>query len=194
MPDPENPIGCGHCMVAFPQGVTNAHGLSGVNPRFFSLYNGTDISSTTTVTPGYKLDFPGTAGNCATCHVPGAAANRPFTADMNDLTGVETEGVLCDFCQSVRRVPEPCHVPTDFPGRHTILAVTATDEQRQTLVQLSGPTVPDWGGTQAGLPGKAFAKVLRDVETGESLVVSYWKQALIVSDNRIARPKATSTS
>lgn len=104
MPDPENPIGCGHCMVAFSQWVTNAHGLSGVNPRFFSLYNGTDISGTTTVTPGYKLDFPGTAGNCATCHVPGAAANRPFTADMNDLTGVETEGVLCDFCHKVSGV------------------------------------------------------------------------------------------
>jgi hypothetical protein len=35
------------------------------------------------------------------------------------------------------------------------------------------------------MPGKAFAKVLRDVATGESPVVSYWKQALIVSDNRI---------
>jgi hypothetical protein len=45
--------------------------------------------------------------------------------------------------------------------------------------------VPYWGGAQAGLPGKAFAKVLRDVETGAEPVVSYWKQALIVSDNRI---------
>ena len=39
--------------------------------------------------------------------------------------------------------------------------------------------------TKAGLPGAAFAKVLRDVETGELPVVSYWKQALIVSDTRI---------
>ncbi len=45
--------------------------------------------------------------------------------------------------------------------------------------------MPEWGGAQAGLPGKAFAKVLRDVQTGEAPVVSYWKQALIVSDNRI---------
>jgi hypothetical protein len=35
------------------------------------------------------------------------------------------------------------------------------------------------------VPGTAFAKVLRDRETGDSPVVSYWKQALIVSDNRI---------
>lgn len=45
--------------------------------------------------------------------------------------------------------------------------------------------MPDWGGAQAGLPGMAFAKVLRDVQSGQSPVVSYWKQALIVSDNRI---------
>jgi hypothetical protein len=32
----------------------------------------------------------------------------------------------------------------------------------------------------------AFAKVLRDVQTGEAPVVSYWKQTLIASDNRIA--------
>jgi hypothetical protein len=77
------------------------------------------------------------------------------------------------------------HVPTDFPGRHMILVVTATGGQEQTLLLQSGPIVPEWGGAQAGLPGVAFAKVLRDVQSGESPVVSYWKQALIVSDNRI---------
>jgi hypothetical protein len=339
MPDPEQPIGCGHCMVAFPQWVTNAHGTSGTNPRFFSLYNGTDVTGTATITPGYKLDFPGTAGNCATCHAPGAAAKKPFASDMNELVGVEIEGVLCDFCHKVsdvyldpatdhpypnmpgvqslqlnrppsdthmfygpfddvtRRVSylalekksqfcAPCHqfsfwgtpiyesygewlespysaqgvecqachmaptgvdyfvfpekgglirppeliashlqpgasdvallqntvsmtlsaqqvagrllvtvvitntgaghhVPTDFPGRHMILVITATGGQGQALSLQGGPTVPDWGGAQGGLPGKAFAKVLRDAQTGEWPVVSYWKQAFIVSDNRI---------
>jgi hypothetical protein len=340
MPDPAHPIGCGHCMVAFPQWVTNAHGTSGTNPRFFSLYNGTDVSATQTVAPGYALDFPGTAGNCATCHAPGAATDdKPFTTEMNELVGVEREGVFCDFCHKVsdvylnpatglpypnapgvvsmqlnrppsdthmfygpfddvtRRVSylalekqsqfcAPCHqfsfwgtpiyesfrewlespypaqgiecqtchmaptgvdyfvfpdkgglirdpqtiashlqpgaaderllqntvsmtvdaqhvgrllrvtvtitnsqaghhVPTDFPGRHMILTVAASGRQGQGLAQEKCPLVPDWGGAQAGLPGKAFAKVLRDVETGEAPVVSYWKQALIVSDNRI---------
>jgi hypothetical protein len=77
------------------------------------------------------------------------------------------------------------HVPTDHPGRHMILVVTATDGQGRPMAQYSGPTVPEWAGAQAGLPGKAFAKVLRDVQSGESPVVSYWKQTLIVSDNRI---------
>ena len=104
MPDPAAPIGCGHCMVAYPQWVTNAHGTSGTNQRFFSLYNGTDLTGTQHLGGGYVDDFPGTAGNCATCHAPGAAANEPFTTDMNALAGVEQEGVFCDFCHKVADV------------------------------------------------------------------------------------------
>jgi hypothetical protein len=77
------------------------------------------------------------------------------------------------------------HVPTDFPGRHMILVVEATGGQGQALTLLDGSTVPGWGGAQAGLPGKAFAKLLRDAQTGEWPVVSYWKQTFLVSDNRI---------
>jgi len=348
MPDPDNAIGCGHCMVAFPEWVGNAHGQSGVNPRFSSLYNGTDLSGTLHMGGGYKDDFPGTAGNCATCHAPGAATDdKPFTADMNELAGVEMEGVFCDFCHKVagvyldpatglpypnmpgvqsmqlnrppagthmfygpfddvtRRVSylelekesqfcAPCHqfsfwgtpiyesfrewlespypsmgiecqtchmkptgvdyfvfpekggvirdpqliashlqpgasdvellqntvemtvsgqqvadrlqvtvaitnteaghhVPTDFPGRHMVLVVTAAGGQGagqgagqgQALPLQNGPVVPEWGGEHAGQPGEAYAKVLKDVVTGESPVVSYWKQTLIESDNRL---------
>jgi hypothetical protein len=77
------------------------------------------------------------------------------------------------------------HVPTDHPGRHLILIVELLDEGGQPLTQLSGSSVPVWGGEQAGEPGKTFAKVLRDVESGEYPVVSYWKQTSLVSDNRI---------
>jgi hypothetical protein len=64
-PDPQNPaMGCGHCMApAFPEWRRSAHAGSAVNPRFFTLYNGTDVGGRP-VAPGYKLDFPGTAGNC----------------------------------------------------------------------------------------------------------------------------------
>ena len=342
------PTGANSC-YSCKSGVTqiwldsDLHSRSGTNPRFFSLYNGSDITGTTAISPGYKLDFPGTAGNCATCHAPGAAVDAPFTADMNLLTGVDRDfGIHCDFCHKVadvylnpatglpyapgvlsmdvRRpfpaspryqlffgtfdddnVPEedtnlplirrsqwcaPCHqfsfwgtpiyqsfkewldspypqygvecqtchmppdgvmtnvapgfggverdpmtihahtmpgaasealqqntitmtleaqpidstvvvsvtlanfgaghhVPTDFPGRHMILVITATDGQGQALPLEGGSTVPEWGGAQAGLPGKAFAKVLRDAATGEMPVVNYWKQTFIVSDNRI---------
>lgn len=350
--DPDHIMSCIHCMVAHPQWRANAHGNSATNPRFFSMYNGTDITGTIAITPGYKFDFPGTAGNCAACHAPAAAIagiTTPFTgtatitgtitADMNELSGVETEGSSCEFCHKIgevyldpatglpyddrpgvlsmrlyrsppgevlwfgpfddvtRRVSylglekksqfcAPCHqfsfagtpiyqsfeewlespypaqgiecqtchmaptgvdyfvypekgglirdpaliashlepgasdvgllqntvsmtisaqqvvgrlqvtvtitntdaghhVPTDHPGRHLLLVITATDGLEQALSQQSGPTVPDWGGAQAGLPGKAFAKVLRDEETGEAPVVSYWKPTTIISDNRI---------
>lgn len=325
------------------------HAGSGSSPRFLSLYNGTDITGTVAVAPGYKRDFPGTAGNCATCHAPGAALDAPFATDMNLLEGVDRDyGVHCDFCHKVagiyldpaaglpypntpgvlsmdvRRpfpgsepgipwvqlffgsfdddnVPEedtylpaitksqwcaPCHqfsfwgtpiyqsfrewlespyagegiecqachmpadgvttnvapgfggverdpqtihahtmpgaaseallqntvtltltvqpaagilsatvtlanvgaghhVPTDHPGRHLILTVSATGDQQQPLPQVAGSAVPDWGGAQAGRPGKAYAKVLRDAATGAEPVVSYWRQALIAGDNRL---------
>jgi hypothetical protein len=350
--DPAGPLSCVHCMVAHPQWRANAHGNSATNPRFFSLYNGTYLTTTAVVSPGFKLDYPGEAGYCAACHAPIAAIygittpvtlattiTQTFTADMNDLSGVETEGSSCEFCHKVgevyldpvtglpydnapgvfsmrlyrsppggilwfgpfddvwRRVTylelektsqfcAPCHqfsfqgtpiyesfrewldspypdlgiecqtchmaptgvdhfakpeeggltrhpdliashlqpgasdvtllqntvdmslsarqvagslqvtvaitnteaghhVPTDHPGRHLILVVSATGDQGGPLVQREGPTVPAWGGDQAGLPGKAFAKVLRDEQTGESPVVSYWKPVSIASDNRI---------
>jgi len=341
MPDPDVPVGCGHCMVAFPQWVENAHGNSGINPRFFSMYNGTNLSGTIVMSDGYVDDFPGTAGNCANCHAPVAAENNPFTADMNTLTGVAAEGVACEYCHKIadvylnpatglpynnapgamsyelnrppndthmfygpyddvtRRVSyldlqgksqfcaachqfsfwgtpiyesfnewlespyadegvqcQACHmkptgidyfvypekgglirdpdliashhqpgaadvdllqntvemtldlsteedgsvtatvtitntnaghdVPTDYPGRQMILVVSAIDEAGNELALIEGPVLPGWCGDEAGLPGVAYAKVLRDVETGEFPVVNYWKQTLIESDNRIA--------
>jgi hypothetical protein len=83
------------------------------------------------------------------------------------------------------------HVPTDYPGRNMVLVLRAEDEAGNELRHLSGPVVPDWGGTgsaandYAGRPGKGFAKVLRDAVTGEWPVVNYWKPTLIHSDNRI---------
>ena len=349
-PEEDPRFKCSHCMVAYPEWDAGAHGQSAKNRRFFSMYNGTDVSGTLQAGVGYVLDFPGTAGNCATCHAPAAASGRQraFTVDMNGLQpGAEQEGVGCDFCHHIggvylnpatglpyanapgvlsyrfyrtydpdvlflgplddvtRRVSflplekksqfcAPCHqfsfwgtpiyqsfrewlespypaqgiecqtchmppetvpyfvypdipgsmmrdpstlashldlgvkdaefmqetvamtvtaqisgtavsvdvaitnvfaghhVPTDYPGRNMILVVKATDAEGQELPLVSGPTVPEWGGVGSqpddygGKPGKGYAKVLRDRETGEWPVVNYWKQAFIHSDNRIA--------
>jgi hypothetical protein len=331
---------CGNCHpMIVSQWITNAHGKAVSNPRFYSLYNGTDVSGTNTITPGYILDFPSTAGQCANCHAPGAGVDGYLSTDMNVIRDTVTAGIHCDYCHKVGGVflnsatgsvyanapgarsqrllrpppgeeiffgpyddihdPDtylpaisesafcaPCHqfsmwgtpiyesyqewlrssyaaegvtcqrchmpptgdtyfalpeagglahppqdipshlqlgaqavellqdtvtmdvsavqmagsmevtvvitntgaghhIPTDYPGRHALLVVTATDDQGASLSQWSGPVVPGWGGVQAGLPGKAYAKVLRDVQTDESPVVSYWRQTQIVSDNRI---------
>jgi hypothetical protein len=83
----------------------DAHRTSGANPRFLSLYNGTDLSGAETVSPGFKMDFPGTAGNCASCHAPGAALDAPFSTDMNLLSGIDRDfGIHCDFCHKVADV------------------------------------------------------------------------------------------
>jgi hypothetical protein len=331
---------CGNCHpLIMPQWEANAHSRAVSNTRFFSLYNGTDTSGTIQTGPGYLNDFPGTAGNCANCHAPGAAVDGYLTTDMNDVRDQLTAGIHCDYCHKVGGIfqdpatgnvypnapgvasqrilrppeddniffgpyddiPDPdtylpviseslfcaachqfsfwgtpiyesygewlgspyaeagitcqdCHmppngddhyasldegglihppesipshlqlgaenldllqnsvelsasmvqigsqievsveiinsqvghhVPTDHPGRHLILTVEILDQQSQPLTQVAGPQVPGWGGPQAGKPGKAFAKVLRDSSSGEFPVVSYWKQTSILSDNRI---------
>jgi len=86
------------------------------------------------------------------------------------------------------------HVPTDHPGRHLLLIVEATDAIGNRLALLSGGTVPAWGGGYEGVAGKGFAKLLRDVGSGESPVVSYWKQVIIVEDTRLAAFAADTSS
>jgi len=347
--DEGDPLNCVHCMVAYPQWREDAHAQSAMNPRFFSLYNGESLSGVPDDL-GYKRDFPGTAGNCATCHAPAAAdvGEQYFAnADMNELEGVELEGIFCEFCHKVgdvyldpmtglpydnapgivsmrlyrsdsgagemlffgtlddvtRRVAysplektsqfcAPCHqfsfwgtpiyesfsewldssyaargiecqachmratdlhyfvypekggltreyhrtanhlqpgaadetllqntvaltvtatisdglvvvdttlynafaghhVPTDFPGRQMLLVLAATDDQGVPLPLLEGETLPAWSGSgdsprdYAGQPGRGYAKLLRDIATGEMPTVAYWKQTLLVADSRL---------
>jgi YVTN family beta-propeller protein len=93
---------CGNCHTTIlPQWQDNAHGRAISNPRFYSMYNGTDVEGVTTVAPGYLLDFPGTAGNCAGCHAPGAAVDAPFTTDMNAVRDDRVAGIHCDFCHKL---------------------------------------------------------------------------------------------
>jgi hypothetical protein len=382
------PTGEDSCYSCKP-GVTqvwleqDAHGKSATNPRFISMYNGTGSegqqSPLTRYTtgdygqipvppdfsqpyfgPGYKLDFPDSAGNCAACHTPGAAIDEPYGIDPTQVSGVNQFGVHCDFCHKIaavrldpqsglpypnmpgvlsmdiRRpfpededryqlffgtfdddnVPEedtrlplieqsqfcaPCHygifwdtlvynsfgewlespysdpvngktcqechtpaptlldgepitnvapeaggverdpgtihahtfpgaasqellenalsmqtsaardgeqvvievsltndqtghhVPTDSPLRHMILLVEATDAAGEGLELLEGETVPEWGGAgdpqkgyYAGLPGKAYAKVLMEMWTGIAPTGAYWNHTRVVSDNRLA--------
>lgn len=356
------------------QWLRDAHGRSARNERFLTMYLGSDVEGNRSPPtrrvfvrdygeqtlppdpglpyygPGYKLDFPETAGSCAACHTPAAAVAAPLDTDPSGLSGVEAEGTPCDFCHKVwavrldtttgrpvpnapgvlsielRRPPPgeqlflgpyddvapgedaysslqresaycaPCHfgvfwdtvvydsygewldspysdpangrtcqdchmprtgathfarpdkgglerdpstifghampgaddaallrgavnmevgakreketvavtvaitnhatghhVPTDSPLRHLLLLVEAVDAEGRPLIQQAGPVVPAWGGVgdraagnYAGLPGKAFAKVLREVWTGIAPTGAYWNPTTVVSDNRLA--------
>ena len=367
-------LGCRDCHgeALYGQWVSSAHALGARNPIFLSMYNGTDLSGNRSPAtrrgrsrdygtfplkpdpgadyygPGYKLDFPDTAGNCATCHLPGAALHDPYGTDPNTVRGVDALGSHCDFCHKIaavhldpatgrpranmpgvlslkliRPAPErqlffgpyddvdvgpdaylplmqdseicaPCHdasfwgvpiyesfaewlaspyaaggetcqdchmrpdgtthnfapgrggverepasipthgfpgaaaeallqeavtlhvdaarsadevtvtvaiandktghhVPTDSPLRQLILLVRATDDRGAPLSLIAGSRIPDWAGTRrrasghyGGLPGKGFAKILRDAWTGATPTAAYWNPTRIVQDNRIA--------
>ena len=114
-----------HFNLPVDEWLLDAHSQSARNPRFLSMYLGQDLngqqSPETRFTagndygrfplppdpskpyfgPGYKLDFPETAGNCAACHTPLAAVDDPYNVDPSHLRGVETEGISCDFCHKI---------------------------------------------------------------------------------------------
>jgi hypothetical protein len=94
------------------------------------------------------------------------------------------------------------HVPTGSPMRHMLLLVDVADAQNQPLALISGERVPVWGGQgtaandYAGRPGKAFAKILRDLveypadrRRGRSfervVPAPYWRPTSVVADTRI---------
>ncbi len=137
--DPQQPLACQHCMgcvgcnqskstLPFDEWQRDAHSQSAVNPRFLSMYNGTDLQGNKSPLtrygfrrdygefplrpdptqpyygPGFKLDFPESAGNCAACHLPAASTNAPYQTDPNSVIGVGREGVACDLCHKIWNV------------------------------------------------------------------------------------------
>jgi len=151
---------------------------------------------------------------CQDCHMRsrrmpagGARQSRPGASDQTRLrqavdTRVTTKrdsGYL-EAEVSITNGGAGHHMPTGSPLRNLILVVRATDEQGRPLRLAAGPTVPDWGGEgdastghYAGLPGKGFAKILRETWSGASPSAAYWNPTSIASDNRIAA-LATDTS
>ncbi len=121
-------LSCSHCMPCYSEWQADAHSQSAINPRFLSLYNGTTTSGESGAPtsyrfdpelgvsvpvapsqgldeagPGFRLDFPELGGNCAACHLPGAAA-RPggaYHVDVNEVSGIDLEGVFCEFCHKI---------------------------------------------------------------------------------------------
>lgn len=79
----------------------STHGSSAMNPVFLSFFDGSDVDGKKGSGPGYKVDFPDSNGNCATCHVPAMALKNPFNSDPREARGVEREGVFCDLCHKI---------------------------------------------------------------------------------------------
>jgi uncharacterized protein (TIGR03437 family) len=133
--------------LPFDEWQLDAHGTSAQNRRFLSMYNGTDLSgqdqspltrhvyeqdyglvplppdpSLPYYGPGFKLDFPQSAGNCAACHLPAAAVDAPYDTDPNAVTGVGRESVACDFCHKVWSVQLDASTGNPYPNTPGVLS------------------------------------------------------------------------
>ena len=84
--------------------------------------------------------------------------------------------------------------PTDSPLRHLILVVEALDESGNLMPLVSGETIPVWAGVgknvsgmanYGGLPGKVFALILSDRDTGVYPTAAYWNPTKVEQDNRL---------
>lgn len=77
--------------------------------------------------------------------------------------------------------------PTDSPLRHLILAVTPKDQFDNLLKQVSGESIPAWGGNgdysatngikgYAGTAGTIYANLMVDEMTNRSPTAAYWNK------------------
>jgi len=153
---------CGLCHREYNEWKADAHSQAAQNPRFLTIYAGTDINgrqsqpvqwgnsgvalppdpSKPYYGPGFRLDNPNRAGNCATCHTPVASKvpnqkNCGWLGCHTDLTiersrnvidphtlplglsGGAAEGITCDFCHKIGAVTIDPHTklpPPDMPG------------------------------------------------------------------------------
>ncbi len=84
---------CGLCHTAYSEWQADAHAQSATDPRFLSVYAGTDVHGNRSPEPiknnlgipqppdlsqpyygpGHALDYPNRPGNCAACHTPVAS-------------------------------------------------------------------------------------------------------------------------
>jgi hypothetical protein len=157
---------------------------------------------------------PKTGKTCQQCHMPKSGADwfvypergglsRDY-AELHDHTmpGVTDEKLLQNSVtmnSTARRQGDRIKVevritndnvghdiPTDSPIRSLILVVEALDENGNMLSLIEGPVNPAYSGEFGGLPGKTFAKILRDEWTGEIPTGAYWRPVSIVEDTRLA--------
>ncbi|MGD8555486.1 MAG: carboxypeptidase regulatory-like domain-containing protein [Anaerolineales bacterium] len=133
--------------LPFTEWAQDAHALSAQNPRFLTMYSGTNMAgdqspltqygtnrdyglfplrpdlSQPYYGPGYKLDFPDTEGNCAACHTPAASVNAPYETDPTSVTGVGAEGVACDFCHKIWDVVLDPETGLPYPNMPGVLSI-----------------------------------------------------------------------
>ena len=161
----EGSASCGLCHREYEEWQADQHSQAAINHRFITMYTGTDIdgrrgqpvmwgpngalppdASEPYYGPGYRLDYPTRAGNCATCHTP-LASNAPnnqncawsgchtnLTVERSpdfiaqpavplSLSGDAAEGISCDFCHKIGDVYLDAHTHLPLPDMPGILSL-----------------------------------------------------------------------
>jgi hypothetical protein len=156
---------CGLCHREYEEWLADAHSQAATNPRFISIYRGTNVGGDLSQPvrydenaqplppdpdlpyygPGYRLDEPQRAGNCAACHTPQASkisnttncawsgCHTDLTAERSEqvdtgvlplnLTGDAADGIGCDFCHKIGEVYLDPETNLPYPDKPGILSM-----------------------------------------------------------------------
>ncbi|MBI4552098.1 MAG: hypothetical protein HY710_07530 [Candidatus Latescibacteria bacterium] len=114
----------------YEQWTVSQHARAVKNSWTQDLYTGTDARGRANVGPGFRVDSPRNAGECADCHAPSAAVRAPGQTDLavvyrrgviayppvigyksyeqvrleQKAGTVDADGVHCDFCHKIKDV------------------------------------------------------------------------------------------
>ena len=103
-PDANNADACANCHGAiYDEWLAGGHGAGHANRRFMGLFDGSDWEGNESVGPALVRDAPEAAGVCASCHTPGAT-DFAVIGDLRKASGVDRQGVHCDFCHKTAAV------------------------------------------------------------------------------------------
>ncbi len=161
----EGTASCGLCHREYDEWLADQHSQAAVNHRFITMYKGTNVDGEQSPPikwgsqgqalppdpdqpyygPGFMLDNPGRAGNCATCHTPLASKSpndqncgwsgchtsltiersngfiKPAAMPLS-LSGDAAEGITCDFCHKIGGVILDPHTQLPLPDMPGILS------------------------------------------------------------------------
>ena len=118
--------------------------------------------------------------------MPGAADQNLLQNSVTMVSSAERNGDQIQVDVSITNDQAGHHIPTDAPIRSMILIVEAVDSDGNLLSLEQGSVNPDYSGDYAGVPGKTFAKILRDDLTGEAPTAAIWRPITIIEDTRLA--------
>lgn len=152
----------------YDQWSTSQHAKGVDNPWTLNLYDGTDADGNENVGPGFRLDFPDEAGECADCHAPSAAVHAPGKTDLKvvynrslayptvqdyktlermeyeRLAGsVDAAGIHCDFCHKIQSVEVNDHAGVN--GSITLNLVAMEEERQARLIKGKFPPIFVYG-------------------------------------------------